>query len=66
MEIHQLVEVYAVHVRSWKQANIWCIAVDNGRTDVDDKQQPRHPCIPTTDDNVCCGDALNRGDRCLR
>lgn len=39
--------------------------IDNGRTDVDDKQRSGSPSTPTTDDKVFSADALIREDRNL-
>jgi hypothetical protein len=50
----------------WKPVYIWCIAVNNGRTDADDKQQTRHPCISTIDDDVCYGKTLNQRGQMLK
>lgn len=64
-EIHrQLVEVYGANVISRKEALVWCIQFDIGRTDV---QTMRNDMVSkstsTTDDNLCGIEDLIQDDR---
>jgi hypothetical protein len=63
----QLVDVYGAHVISSKHVWIFCSAVlfDNGKIDVDDKQQPGCPSTSIMHNNVCQADALIR-DNCIK
>lgn len=48
---------------SWKRMWTGCEAFNNTKTDADGTQPPRCSRMSTTDDNVCCADALIRDDK---
>ena len=64
------VEIYSqlldLHVTSLKQVWILCSTSDNGKADIDNKQQPGCSSTSIMDNNECQADALIREENCIK